>query len=324
MAESTSAEVSQQAGRQRRRPAGGPGWLGGLGGMLNRRRRVTTVTAVACLVPFLIMLAIFQYFAIGLMIRNSLYSYSLLNTSFSKFVGLGNYREILHDHLALQSIGVTLLFALGVVITQVPLGLGLALLLNMRRRGAPLLRSIVFIPVVTSVVVVTTMWTFIYAPSGGLANSVLAALHLPQFKYLTASHQAIPALVIMTLWEEVGFSMMLFLAGLQSIPTEFEEAAAVDGAGSWARFRKIVLPLLNRTTVLVVVVSTIFALQAFTQSYIMTQGGPDGATNFMVYNIYTEAFSLGDPGYASALSVVLLVIIIIVSTIQMRALRGRR
>jgi ABC-type sugar transport system permease subunit len=324
MAESTSAEVSQQAGRQRRRPASGPGWLGGLGGMLNRRRRVTTVTAVACLVPFLIMLAIFQYFAIGLMIRNSLYSYSLLNTSFSKFVGLGNYREILHDHLALQSIAVTLLFALGVVVTQVPLGLGLALLLNMRRRGAPLLRSIVFIPVVTSVVVVTTMWTFIYAPSGGLANSVLAALHLPQFKYLTASHQAIPALVIMTLWEEVGFSMMLFLAGLQSIPTEFEEAAAVDGAGSWARFRKIVLPLLNRTTVLVVVVSTIFALQAFTQSYIMTQGGPDGATNFMVYNIYTEAFSLGDPGYASALSVVLLVIIIIVSAVQMRALRGRR
>jgi ABC-type sugar transport system permease subunit len=292
--------------------------------MLNRRRRVTTVTAVACLVPFLIMLAIFQYFAIGLMIRNSLYSYSLLNTSFSKFVGLGNYREILHDHLALQSIAVTLLFALGVVITQVPLGLGLALLLNMRRRGAPLLRSIVFIPVVTSVVVVTTMWTFIYAPSGGLANSVLAALHLPQFKYLTASHQAIPALVIMTLWEEVGFSMMLFLAGLQSIPTEFEEAAAVDGAGAWSRFWKIILPLLNRTTVLVVVVSTIFALQAFTQSYIMTQGGPDGATNFMVYNIYTEAFSLGDPGYASALSVVLLVIIIIVSAVQMRALRGRR
>ena len=322
MAEATSAEAGQPAGR-RRRPAG-PGGRGGLGGLLNSRRRDTTVTAVACLVPFLVLLAIFQYFAIGLMIRNSLYSYSLLNSSFSKFVGLSNYREILHDHLALQSIAVTLLFALGVVVTQVPLGLGLALLLNMRRRGAPLLRSIVFVPVVTSVVVVTTMWTFIYAPSSGLANSVLHSLHLPMFKFLTTSHQALPALVIMTLWEEVGFSMMLFLAGLQSIPTEFEEAAAVDGAGTWSRFWKIVLPLLNRTTVLVVVVSTIFALQAFTQSYIMTQGGPDGATNFMVYNIYTEAFNLGNPGYASALSVILLVIIIIVSAVQMRALRGRR
>ena len=316
MSHGTSAEIASPAGR-RRRPAGEAGRLSG-------RRRDTTVTAVACLVPFLVLLGIFQYFAIGLMIRNSLYSYSLLNAGFSKFVGLANFREILHDHLALQSIAVTLIFALGVVVTQVPLGLGLALLLNMRRRGAPLLRSIVFVPVVTSVVVVSTMWTFIYAPSGGLANSVLQALHLPTFKYLTTPHQALPALVIMTLWEEVGFSMMLFLAGLQSIPADYEEAAAVDGAGTWTRFRRIVLPLLDRTTVLVVVVSTIFALQAFAQSYIMTQGGPDGATNFMVYNIYTEAFNLGDPGYASALSVVLLLIIMIVSAVQMRALRGRR
>ncbi|HEU5419916.1 MAG TPA: sugar ABC transporter permease [Streptosporangiaceae bacterium] len=316
MAEASSADIGQAAGRR--------GLPGRPGRLLSGRRRDTAVTAVVCLVPFLVLLAIFQYFAIGLMIRNSLYSYSLLNSNFSKFVGFANYTEIFHDHLALQSIGVTLLFALGVVVTQVPLGLGLALLLNMRRRGAPLLRSIVFVPVVTSVVVVTTMWTFIYAPSSGLANSTLHALHLPELKFLTTPHQALPALVIMTLWEEVGFSMMLFLAGLQSIPTEFEEAAAVDGAGPWSRFWKIVLPLLNRTTVLVVVVSTIFALQAFTQSYIMTQGGPDGSTNFMVYNIYTDAFNLGNPGYASALSVVLLIIIIIVSAIQMRALRGRR
>ena len=315
MSDSTSAEVTGTAVRPRA--------MGSRFRLLNARNRDTTLTVVACLVPFLVLLGIFQYFAIGLMIRNSLYSYSLLNTGYSKFVGLGNYREILHDHLAIQSIEVTLLFALGVVVTQVPLGLGLALLLNMRRHGAALLRSIVFVPVVTSVVVVTTMWTFIYAPSGGLANSVLQAMHLPVFKYTTAPHQALPALIIMTLWEEVGFSMMLFLAGLQSIPAEYEEAAAVDGAGSWSRFRRIVLPLLSRTTVLVVVVSTIFALQAFTQSFIMTQGGPDGSTNFMVYNIYTEAFNLGDPGYASALSVILLLIVIVVSALQMRALRGR-
>lgn len=315
MSDSTSAEVSRVAVPSRP--------------MLRRlrlpsaRNRDTATTAIACLVPFLVLLGIFQYFAIGLMIRNSLYSYSLLNTGYSKFVGLGNYREILHDHLAIQSIEVTLLFAAGVVVTQVPLGLGLALLLNMRRRGAALLRSIVFVPVVTSVVVVTTMWTFIYAPSGGLANSVLHALHLPMFQYTTTPHQALPSLIVMTLWEEVGFSMMLFLAGLQSIPAEYEEAAAVDGAGSWSRFWRIVLPLLSRTTVLVVVVSTIFALQAFTQAFIMTQGGPDGSTNFMVYNIYTDAFNLGNPGYASALSVILLAIVIVVSALQMRTLRGR-
>lgn len=281
------------------------------------------VAASAFLLPFLALLALFQYFAIGLMIRNSFYTYSLLNSGVSRFVGLGNYHQILHDRLALQSISVTLLFALLVVVTQVPLGLGLALLLNIKRRGVMLLRSVVFIPVVTSVVIVTTMWTFIYAPSGGLANGVLHAVHLPMLKFTTEHNQALPSLVIMTLWEEVGFSMMLFLAGLQSIPVEYEEAAAVDGAGAFRRFWSIVLPLLKRTTVVVVVVSTIFALQAFTQAFVMTQGGPEGSTNFLVYNVYTTAFNLGNPGYASALSVVLLLIVMIVSAIQMRALRSR-
>jgi ABC-type sugar transport system permease subunit len=196
-------------------------------------------------------------------------------------------------------------------------------LLNTRRRGAPILRAIVFLPVVTSVVVVSTMWTFIYAPSNGLANSVLNAFGLPNLAYLTTAHQALPSLIVMTAWEEVGFSMMLFLAGLQSIPAEYEEAAAVDGANAWQRFWHVVLPLLARTTVLVVIVNTIFALQSFAQAYIMTQGGPSGSTNFMVYNIYTNAFSLGNPGYASALSVVFLIIVLLVSLVQMRSLRGR-
>jgi ABC-type sugar transport system permease subunit len=281
------------------------------------------IAALPFLLPFMAFLAIFQYFTIGLMIRNSLYNYSLLDPAVAKYVGLANYRMLIHDHLALQSIAVTLLFAAGAIVTQVPIGLGLAILLNARRRGVAIIRAVVFLPVVTSAVVVTTMWTFIYAPSNGLANSVLSALHLPTLLYTTSAHQALPALIVMTLWEEVGFSMMLFLAGLQSIPAEFEEAAAVDGATAWQRFSRVILPLLNRTTVLVVIVNTVFALQAFTQAYIMTQGGPEGSTNFMVYNIYTEAFSLGDPGYASALSVVLLAIVIVVSAVQMRALRGR-
>lgn len=286
------------------------------------RRHADAWSAIPLLGPFLLILIVFQYFAIALMLRNSLYSYSLLNAAASRFVGLTNYVTLVHDPLAIQSIEVTVLFAAGVVLLQVPLGLGLAVLLNSRHRGVPLLRSIVFLPVVTSVVVVTTMWTFIYAPADGLANSVLRALHAPALRYVTSPHQALPAIIVMTLWEEVGFSMMLFLAGLQSIPVELEEAAAVDGAGSWARFRRVTLPLLSRTTVLVVVVSTIFALQAFAQAYIMTQGGPDGSTNFMVYNVYTEAFSLGDPGYASALAVVFLAVVLLISAIQMRSLRG--
>ncbi|HUB71133.1 MAG TPA: sugar ABC transporter permease [Acidimicrobiales bacterium] len=300
------------------------------GTMLRPPRRVRRVGArrelVAAgffLLPFIALLALFQYFAIGLMIRNSFYTYSLLNPAEGKFSGLTNYRVMIHDPVAIQSIEVTLLFALGIVATQVPLGLALAIFLNIRRRGVQLLRSVVFLPVVTSVVVVTTMWTFIYAPSDGLANSLLHFVHLPSLLWATSDHEALPAMILMTLWEEVGFSMMLFLAGLQSIPVEFEEAAAVDGANPWQRFWRVTLPLLNRTTVLVVVVSTIFAIQAFAQAYIMTQGGPDYSTQFLVYNIYTEAFDLGDPGYASAISVVMLVIVLIITTAQMRALRGR-
>jgi multiple sugar transport system permease protein len=300
------ASVSTGAGRGRRR------W-----------GRGHVATAVVFLLPFLVLLALFQYAAIGLMVRNSFYNFSLLNSSFEQFVGLGNYRQLWHDSIARQSVEVTLLFALGVVLTQIPFGLALAVMLNTRRRGVQLLRSVVFLPVVTSVVVVTTMWTFIYAPSDGLANSVLNAVGLPSLLWSTSSHEALVSMILMTLWEEVGFSMMLFLAGLQSIPIEYEEAAAVDGASAWQRFWRVTLPLLNRTMVLVVVVSTIFAIQAFAQTYIMTQGGPDYSTNFLVYNIYTEAFSLGDPGYASAMSLVLLVIVLIITGVQMRVLRGR-
>ena len=286
-------------------------------------RKREALVATLFLLPFIALLLLFQYFAIGLMIRNSFYTYSLLNPAVGKFVGLLNYRLMVHDPIAIQSIEVTLLFALGIVVTQVPLGLALAVFLNIRRRGVQLLRTVVFLPVVTSVVVVTTMWTFIYVPSDGLANSILHAVHLPSLLWATSDHEALPAMILMTLWEEVGFSMMLFLAGLQSIPIEFEEAAAVDGAGPWQRFWRVTLPLLNRTTVLVVIVSTIFAIQAFAQAYIMTQGGPDFSTNFLVYNIYTEAFNLGDPGYASTLSVVMLLIVLVITTVQMRALRGR-
>jgi ABC-type sugar transport system permease subunit len=280
-------------------------------------------SAVLFLLPFCVLLAVSQYYAIGLMVRNSLYSYTLLDPSAGKFVGLKNYREIVHDHTALQSIEVTLLFAVGIVVTQVPLGLGLAVLLNRRRRSTTFLRAIVFSPVVTSVVVVTTMWTFIFAPVDGLANSVLHAVGIGPLKFVTSSGEVLPSLVVMTLWEEIGFSMILFLAGLQSIPPEYEEAAAVDGAGALHRFWYVVLPLLRRTTALVVVVSTVFALQAFAQAYIMTQGGPNGRSNFLVYNIYTEAFTLGSPGYGAALSVVLLLIVLIVSLVQIRAIRSR-
>ncbi|HTT92830.1 MAG TPA: sugar ABC transporter permease [Acidimicrobiales bacterium] len=274
------------------------------------------------LLPFCAALIVFQYVAIGLMIRNSLFSYSFLGGT-TKFVGVGNYTTLVHDPLAIQSIEVTVLFALGSVLLQVPLGLALAILLNRPGLSTTALRAIIFSPVVSSVVVVTTMWTFIYAPSGGLANSILAVFGIAPLKFITSSNEALASVIVMTLWEEVGFSMVLFLAGLQAIPRDYEEVAALDGAGALQRFWYVVLPLLRRTTLLVVVTTTVFSFQAFAQAEIMTNGGPNGSTNFMVFNIYEEAFTLGDPGYASALSVVLLLIVLVVSLTQMRAIRSR-
>lgn len=279
--------------------------------------------AVAFLLPFCLFLLVFQYYAIALMVKNSLYSYSLSGRSSAQFVGFANFSRLVHDPVARQSVEVTALYAVGMVVTQVPLGLGLAILLNRRRRGVQLIRTVIFSPVVTSVVVVSTMWTFIFAPSGGLANSVLRVFGLGPLRFLTGANQALPSIILMTFWEEVGFAMVLYLAGLQAIPAVYEEAAAVDGAGAFRRFWYVVLPLMRRTTALVIVVSTVFAFQAFAQPYIMTNGGPSGRTNFMVFNIFTEAFALGDPGYASALAVVLLLIIALITAVQMRALRSR-
>jgi len=278
--------------------------------------------ALLLLLPFCALLLLFQYYAIGLMVRDSLFSYSNLNSALSRFIGLENFRNLLHDSVAMQSLEVTTIFAAGSVVTQVPLGLLLALFLKRKRRSTTFFRTVSFSPVVLSVVVVSTMWTFILASNGGLANSALQTVGLPSLNFLTSGRDALPSLIVMTLWEEVGFSMVLYLAGLQSIPRECEEAAAIDGASTLQRLRFVTLPLLRRTTLLVTVTATVFSFQAFAQPYIMTLGGPNGTTDFMVYDIYRTAFTLGEPGYASAISVLLLVIVLIVSLAQMRGLRS--
>jgi ABC-type sugar transport system permease subunit len=308
------AEPAQKSGseqRARRRPS------------IPRFFRSEGWTGLLYLAPFAILLIVFQYLAFALMIRNSLFDYTLLNPANEEFIGFGNFERLLTDSRAHQSILVTLLFAFGLVVLQIPCGLALAMLLNRKRRGVALIRAVVFLPVVVSMVVVSTMWLFIFSPENGLANSVLAIFGIPAQPFLTSVSQALPSLIFMSLWQQVGFSMILFLAGLQSIPTELEEAAVMDGANAWQRFWHIILPLLNRTTVMVVVVGTTFALQAFAQAQVMTEGGPAGSTNFLLYNIYTSGFTHQQPGYASAMSIVLIAIVLIVSAIQMRALRSR-
>ncbi|MEV8252737.1 sugar ABC transporter permease [Rhodoglobus sp. NPDC076762] len=294
-------------------------------------RRVTTVSraarkdliaAAGFLTPFLILLLIFQYIPLIVMARNSLYDYTLFNPDAAVFVGFDNFVFALTDQTTLQSLLVTLLFVVGMVIIVIPCAFLLAVYLNGRLPARGLIRTMIFLPVVTSSVVVATMFVFMLSQSG-LINSLLAGIGLGPFPFLTDSSFALPSIILMSVWQQVGLAAVLFLGGLQSIPDDVQEAAVVDGAGPIRRLFSITIPLLSRTTLLVVVVMTVFALQAFAPALLMTSGGPEGTTNLVMFHIYRTAFYLQQPGVASAISIIVLVFALLVSLIQMRLLRTR-
>jgi len=267
-------------------------------------------------------LLIFQYLPLVVMAKNSLYDYSLFNPDLATFVGADNYLKVFTDPSTLQSMYVTLLFMVGMLVLVVPLAFLLAVYLNGKLAARALVRTMIFLPVVTSSLVVATLWTFLLNREG-LFNSVLGAIGVAPAGFLTDKNQALVALVVMSVWQQVGLAAVLFLGGLQGIPAELIEAATMDGAGPLRRLRHLTIPLLSRTTLFVVVVMTVFALQAFAPAYIMTGGAPEGTTNLIIYNIYKTAFTLQQPGLASAMSMVVLVFAIAISLVQMRLLRTR-
>lgn len=288
-----------------------------------RRQKRDWFMAAGFLAPFMILLLIFQYVPLLLMVRNSVFDYTLLNPAAEKFVGLRNFTDMIEYEDAATSFGITFLFALGVVVFVIPIAFSLALFLNSKLPARGLVRTMIMLPVVTSSVVVATMWSFLLDPSNGLINGVLDILGIGGQPFLTSTSQALPALIAMTLWQQVGFGAILFLAGLQGLPTELTEAARIDGATRWQVLWNITIPLLSRTTLFVVVIMTVFSLQAFAPAFLMTQGGPQESTNLIVYHIYNTAFIMQQAGYASALSVVLLLVVLAISMVQMALLRSR-
>ncbi|CDZ49706.1 carbohydrate ABC transporter permease [Neorhizobium galegae] len=288
-----------------------------------RRQRQERLVAVGFLAPFMLLLLIFQYVPLLVMARNSFYDYSLLNPAAEKFVGLRNFTDMIEYDDAGKSFGITFLFALGVVAFVIPIAFALALFLNSKLPARGLVRTMIMLPVVTSSVVIATMWSFLLDPSNGLINGALDIVGIARQPFLTSTTQALPSLIAMTLWQQVGFGAILFLAGLQGVPSELGEAARIDGATRWQVLWNITIPLLSRTTLFVVVIMTVFSLQAFAPAFLMTQGGPQEATNLIVYHIYNTAFIMQQAGYASALSVVLLLVVLAISMVQMALLRSR-
>jgi multiple sugar transport system permease protein len=228
------------------------------------------------------------------------------------------------DALFWKSIGNTFIFAAVIAPLQGGLALALALLINSKIRGKVFFRTVYFIPVVTSMVVVSILFIFFYQKDG-LANVILDAL-IPGFEpvsFLTNPDLALPAIIFMSAWQAVGFHMIIWLAGLQTIPSELYEAATVDGANAWQQFRAVTWPGLQTTFVFVLIIISIQAMGVFTQINVMTKGGPLDSTTTIVFHIFREGFRKNDIGYSSALAIVFFVIVVTISVIQRRLTRDR-
>jgi len=253
----------------------------------------------------------------------SLHDWSLIPRAFP-FIGLGNYGEAFQDPLTIKSIRNTFVYSIGAVPVGMAISLALALVMNME--GLPLrtlFRTCYFIPVITSWVAVSFVWIWMFEPRWGLVNSFLGWFGIHGIKWLASPKWAMPAIILVAVWKGLGYNMVIFLAGLQTVPRELHEAARMDGANRWQGFRFITFPLLNPTIVFITVTSVIGSLQVFTPAVVMTTvggeaGGPIDSTRVMVYHIYSTAFRNNRLGYGAALAFVLFGIILVVTIIQLR------
>lgn len=236
----------------------------------------------------------------------------------AKWIGLNNYRELVQDEKFRDAALHTVIFVAGYLPLVFAGGLIIALLLNRHIPERGLLRTLFFMPVVTSWVAVALIWRWLLNPTYGVVNAVLGALHLPTPGWWLDPHWAMPSVILASSWKDVGYTMLILLAGLQSIPREYYESASIDGASSWAQLRRITLPLLTPQILIVLVISIINNAQVFEQVWVMTDGGPEGATSTVVEQIVRNSFSYGRMGYASAQSVLLFLTILLITWVQLR------
>jgi multiple sugar transport system permease protein len=286
----------------------------------SRRRRL--LIAYTFMLPSLIVMAVFMFYPLIWAAVLSLTNYSFFGVS--KFVGFSNYTHMFHDPQFWGDLWNTVYYAAVTTPVSVILALGLALLLNRRRlpaRGA--LRAAIFLPAVVSLAVAAIPFRLMFTPSIGLITYWAAQLGFHTTDWLDSTTWAMPAVIVVGIWKSVGFYMVIYLAGLQTIPPEYYEAARIDGASAWQRFRSITLPLLSNTTMFVMIISLIASFQAFDQIFVMTQGGPAFSTETLVMLIYRQGFQNFQMGYASAIGYVLVLIILIFSLLQMRYFNRR-
>ena len=250
--------------------------------------------------------------------------YSLGDFRYARFVGLRNYLQLFEDPLFWKAMGNTVYFLIVGGPLSIAVSLGAAVLLQSRLvRFQSFFRFVYFAPVVTTLVAVAIVWRFIYHPRFGLLNFYLSLVGVHMIDWLGDPHWAMPAIIVLAIWKNFGYNMIIFIAGLQNIPASMYEAASIDGANAWQRFRRITLPLLAPTTVFIAIITMIGYFQLFAEPYVMTQGGPLNSTLSIVLLMYQQGFRWWNMGYSAAIAFVLFACILVVSVIQTRLQRGR-
>lgn len=273
-------------------------------------------SAYLMLLPVLAFFVLFQYYPILKSIAISFTEYGLLRPT-TPFVGLENYVRQFQDPLFLSALWNTLLFVAVTVVVGVALALLLAVFVEQTGRWAKVYRTLYFIPVVTSLLATSMIWRWLYA-SNGLINFILTFVGLSPQPWLLSESLALPSLVALTIWKNLGFDLILFVAALQAIPTDYYEASSLEGASPWQNFRYITLPQLRPIVLLVCITAVIRSFQVFTIVLAMTAGGPLNATRTIVYHVYEQGIQYDEMGYASAAAVILLFIVATLTFVQMR------
>ena len=289
-------------------------------GLGTRARRAEALAGYVLAGPAILFFALFMFIPIALTFWYSLHKYSGFGKM--KWLGLDNYKNILHDDIFWKAAFNTVLYAAITVPIGIACGLGAAMLLNRIMPGRALFRALFYVPVVISGVASGIIFLRLFDPIIGIINQILTTIGLPSVDWQSSGGAAMASIVIVSTWQGIGFGMVVYLAALQGIPNEFYEAAMLDGAVRWKQFRHITWPLLKPTTFFLVVYSIIGSFQVFDVVYVLTRGGPGTSTTFLVQYAYDQGFNQRRQGYAAAIGVILYIVVLAFTLIQWRVQRG--
>ena len=284
---------------------------------LRRLARAEWLLFLLFIGPNLFLFGLFTYWPMIENVRLSLQDWDLISPT-REFVGLENFRYLLQNDTFAKVMINTVYFTVGAVGSSLVLGLVVALLLNQPLRGRDAARAVVFAPTLLSGAAIGIVWAYIFDPRYGLLASILSWVSLDSPEWLNRPEWAMPAVIIVYVWKNLGFTTVIYLAGLQAIPKDLYEAARVDGAGVLWRFRSVTLPMLSPITFFLVVTSILSTFQAFDIIRVMTEGGPVDATNTLIYYVYDQGFQAFNAGRSAAAALVLFALMMVITLLQLR------